>query len=107
MASINRDMESILLDKKIKSRTKSGAEKWEWDTENATLISAAIYDIDDRINTQSVRFNDSSHIGLTRYKDIKEGLNRLRKDDTVYNILSAKIKGRLTQLLLKRIDTDV
>ena len=107
MASINRDMELILLDNKIKSRTKSGAEKWNWDTENSVEIEVAIYDIDDRINTQSARFNDSSHIGLTRYKDIKEGLNRLRKGDMIYNILSSKSKGRFTQLLLKKADTDV
>lgn len=107
MASINRDMGKIFLDKKTKTRTPSGAEKWNWDTENSIEIEVAIYDIDDRINTQNARFNDSSHIGLTRYKDIKEGLNRLRKGDMIYNILSSKSKGRFTQLLLKRVDTDV
>lgn len=105
MPSINRDMESILLESKIKIRTPSGATKETWD--KAITIDVAIYDIDDRINTQSAKFNDSSHTGLTRYKDIKEGINRLRKGDTVYNILSAKTKGRLTQLYLKVADTNV
>ena len=107
MPSINRDMEPILLETKIKTRTHSGATKEVWDTDNPINIEVAIYDIDDRINTQSVRFNDSSHTGLTRYRDIKEGINRLRKGDTVYNILSAKTKGRLTQLYLKVVDTNV
>lgn len=107
MPSINRDMEPILLETKIKTRTPSGATKEVWDTDNPINIEVAIYDIDDRINTQSVRFNDSSHSGLTRYRDIKEGINRLRKGDTVYNILSAKTKGRLAQLYLKVVDTNV
>ncbi|MCW6061609.1 hypothetical protein [Clostridium sporogenes] len=98
-------MKPILLETKIKTRTPSGATKEEWKESN--IIQVAIYDIDDRINTQSVRFNDSSHTGLTRDKDIKEGVNRLRKDDTVYNILSAKVKGRLTQLYLKVVDSNV
>lgn len=105
MPSINRDMELVLLETKIKIRTPSGATKETWG--NPIDIEVAIYDIDDRINTQSVRFNDSSHTGLTRYKDIKEGINRLRKGETVYNILSAKTKGRLTQLYLKVADTNV
>lgn len=107
MPSINRDMKHILLEPKVKKRTPSGATKEVWDTDNAITIEVAIYDIDDRINTQSVKFNDSSHTGLTRYKDIKEGVNRLRKGNTVYNILSSKPKGRLTQLYLKVVDTDV
>lgn len=105
MPSINRDMKPILLESKVKKRTPSGATKESW--EKSIDIEVAIYDIDDRINTQSVKFNDSSHTGLTRYKDIKEGVNRLRKDNTVYSILSAKTKGRLTQLYLKVVDTDV
>lgn len=107
MPSINRDMKPILLETKVKKRTSSGATKEVWDTDNPITIQVAIYDIDDRINTQSVRFNDSSHSGITRYKDIKEGINRLRKGDTVYNILSAKTKGRLTQLYLKVVDSNV
>ncbi|APC81724.1 TPA: hypothetical protein ACXDAZ_002230 [Clostridium botulinum] len=107
MASINRDMKPILLETKVKKRTPSGATKEVWGTDNPITIQVAIYDIDDRINTQSVRFNDSSHSGLTRYKEIKEGINRLRKGDTVYNILSAKTKGRLTQLYLKVVDSNV
>lgn len=103
--SINANMEPILLEIKTKNRTPSGATKEAWG--NAITIEVAIYEIDDRINTQSVKFNDSSHTGLTRYKDIKEGINRLRKGDTVYNILSAKTKGRLTQLYLKVVDTNV
>ncbi|MEW8955765.1 hypothetical protein [Clostridium sp.] len=105
MASINRDMKPIILESKAKVRTPSGATKEEWKESNT--IEVAIYDIDDRINTQSVKFNDSSHTGLTRHKDIKEGINRLREGNTVYNILSVKPKGRLTQLYLKVVDTNV
>lgn len=105
MPSINRDMEPMLLESKIKIRTPSGATKETWG--NPIEINVAIYDIDDRINTQSVKFNNSSHTGLTRYKDIKEGINRFRNGDTVYNILSAKTKGKLTQLYLRVVDTNV
>ncbi|WP_251860396.1 hypothetical protein [Clostridium sp. Marseille-Q2269] len=105
--SINTNMEPILLESKVKKRTASGATKDIWDIDNPITINVAIYDMDHRINTQSIKFNDSSHTGLSRYKDIKEGINRLRKGDTVYNILSSKTKGRFTQLYLKVVDTNV
>lgn len=105
MASINRDMKPMILETKVKTITSSGATKESWD--NPVKIEIAIYDIDHRINTQSIKFNDSSHTGLTRYKEIKEGLNRIREGNTIYNILSAKTKGRLTQLYMKVVDTNV
>lgn len=103
--SINSEMKPMILETKIKTRTPSGATKEVWG--NPVKIDIAIYDIDDRINTQSVKFNDSSHTGLTRCKDIKEGVNRLVEGNTVYNILSAKTKGRLTQLHMKVVDVNV
>ncbi|MBS4535830.1 hypothetical protein GOQ29_09405 [Clostridium sp. D2Q-14] len=107
MASIKRNIKTYFLDTKIKIRTPSGASKEYWDIENSIEIKVSIYDVDDTINTQSVKYNDSSHIGLTKHKSIKEGINRLRNDFDIYNIISSKPQGRYTQLLLKRIDTDV
>ncbi|MEG0180952.1 MAG: hypothetical protein RSA01_00525 [Clostridium sp.] len=103
--AINREMEPCILEVKEETRTPSKAVKEAW--KEVSSIEVAIYENDDRINTQSVRFNSSSHTGLTYCKDIKEGRNRLRKGEIIYNILSCKTKGRLTTLLLKVVDTDV
>ena len=103
--AINREMDSYILEVKETIRTPSKATKETW--KEIKSIDVSIYEVDDRINTQSVRFNDSTHIGLTWCKDIKDGKNRLKKGETIYNILSSKTKGRFTTLLLKVVDTDV
>lgn len=102
---LNRDMIPCVLEKKEKVKQPSGASKEVWVVDKEIYI--AIYDIDDRINTQSVRFNNSTHTGLTAEKSIREGINRLNGKGTIYTIEGCKLKGRLTQLLLKKVDTNV
>ena len=68
----------------------------------------SIYKNSDNISTQSVRYNLSTHTGLTFYKNIKEGINRLvDSDGIIYNITGANGKGRLNSLLLKVVDVNV
>ena len=83
----------------------SGAEKEIW--EDVEEIQVSIFESNDTLNTQSVRYNESTHTGLTFYKDIKEHKNRLVKDNVIYNITSSKTRGRMTTLLLNVVDTDV
>ncbi|MGL4730330.1 MAG: hypothetical protein ACRCW0_01945 [Clostridium sp.] len=102
--SINANMKPIMLQKKEKTKAPSGANKETWvDVGN---IDVAIYKTNDYRNTQSVRYNESTHTGLTHCKDIKEGVNRLVDGEVVYSLTSANPKGRLTTLLLKVVDTN-
>lgn len=102
---IRRDMKSVTLQVRKEVETKSGAQKYDWVDEKH--IEVAIYKTNSFINSNSVRYNESTHTGLTRYKDIKEGINRIVEGETIYNITAADNKSRLTNLLLKVVDTNV
>ncbi|NFA43976.1 phage head-tail adapter protein [Clostridium botulinum] len=103
--SINSNMKPIMLQKKGKVKSPTGAPKEQW--VDVKTINVAIFKTNDMLNTNSTKYNESSHTGLTFYKDIKEGINRLVKDNVIYNITSANSQGRLNNLLLKVVDTNV
>jgi hypothetical protein len=104
--SINSNMQAVKLQEKKKVDTKSGAKKYDWVDKETIYVS--IYKTNDMINTQSVRYNESTHTGLTFYKNIKEGINRLLDNNgVIYEIKGANPQGRLTNLLLKVVDTNV
>lgn len=102
---INRDMKLFKLQKRVQVDTFSGAKKYDWQDYNN--IEVALYTKDDFKNTQSTEYNESSHVGITRFKDINKHENRLVKDNVVYIINKVTLKGRNTVLLLKVVDTDV
>lgn len=102
---INSDMEPIILQKKVETLSPTGAKKYSW--EDDRTIQVALYLTNDMKYTQSVQYNESSHTGLTRSKDIDKHNNRLRQDDAIYTISKVNLKGRLTTLLLKVVDTNV
>ena len=101
MSSIKRNLENIILEKLSSKDSSIGASKETWD--KFKDIQVAIYEIDSRTNTTVAKYNESTHTGLTHEKYIKQGSYRLKKDNQVYEILSANTKGRLTQLILKEI----
>ncbi|MEG1495271.1 MAG: hypothetical protein RR406_03125 [Bacilli bacterium] len=103
--SINSEMKKVKLQVKEKVESPSGAEKFIWKDVKDTLV--AIYKTNDTLNTQSIKYNSSSHTGLTFNKNIKEGINRLIDNEVVYDVVGANPKGRLNSLLLKVVDTDV
>lgn len=104
--SINSNMKAMTLQVKKKVESKSGASKYNWITEATIYVS--IFKTNDMISTQSIKYNESSHVGLTFYKNIKEGINRLiDSEGAIYNITGANSKGRLCNLLLKVVDTNV
>lgn len=104
--SINSNMKAVTLQLKTKIEGKSGAIKETW--KDVEEIYVSIYKNSDNISTQSVRYNLSTHTGLTFYKNIKEGINRLvDSSGVIYDITSANSQGRLNNLLLKVVDTDV
>lgn len=103
--SINLDMKPIMLQKRVEKPSATGAKKYTW--EDVKIIYMALYLTNDMKNTQSVRYNESSHTGLTRSKDIDKDDNRFIKGNTIYTINKVNPKGRLTTLLLKAVDTNV
>ncbi|MBB6622237.1 hypothetical protein H7E67_02220 [Clostridium gasigenes] len=103
---INSEMKKVKLQVKEYTESLAGADKPIWkDVKEPSLV--AIYKTNDTLNTQSIRYNASSHTGLTFSKDIKEGINRLVENNVVYEVTSANPKGRLNSLLLKVVDTNV
>lgn len=104
--SINSNMKAMTLQAKKKVESKSGAVKEAW--EDVEEIYVSVFKNSDSISTQSVRYNLSTHNGFTFYKNIKEGINRLvDSEGVIYNITSANAKGRLCNLSLKVVDTNV
>lgn len=103
--SINSEMKKVKLQVKGNVESLSGADKFIWKDVKETLV--AIYKTNDMLSTQSIKYNSSSHTGLTFSKCIKEGINRLVDNDVVYEVIGANPKGRLNSLLLKVVDTDV
>lgn len=105
--SINAEMKPYIIQNKIKIRSQSGAESTSWNC--GRPIHVVIKKTNDLLNTQSARYNESTHTGLTRCKYIKAYTNRLLEIETgsIYEILSVANDGRITNLLLKKVETDV
>ncbi|WP_312647569.1 phage head completion protein [Aminipila sp.] len=103
--SINQEMRPLMLQKRKDGESPTGAVKYEW--EDVKTIDVAVYKTNSTLNTQNVRYNESSHTGLTYEKEVEENLYRLVDGERVYDITLADTKNRLTSLLLKEIDTNV
>ena len=103
--SIVSNMKSMQLQTKEKVKTPSGAIKETWVDKKIILVS--VFKNNDMINTQSIRYNESSHTGLTFNKEVKEGASRLVDNNIVYEVISANSQGRINNLLLKVVDTNV
>ena len=83
----------------------SGADKEAW--MDVKTIDVAMYLTDDMKNTNSVRYNESTHTGLTFYKGLDKHINRFKDGETIYTITKLNERSRLTSLLLKVVDMDV
>ena len=111
--SINADMKPMTLQVKKEVETPSGATKYTWiEKETIFVVINRTNDVENTQNirynsNQSIRYNASTHTGLTRCKDIKEDINRLVDNDIVYEVTGVNPKGRLTTLFLEVVDTNV
>lgn len=103
--SVITDMKPIILQEKGESNSPSGAEKEEW--KDIKTIDLALYLTNDMKYTQSVRYNESTHTGITFYKGLDKHTNRFKDGSTIYTITKLNERGRLTTLLLKVVDTNV
>lgn len=101
------NMRPFVLQNKTKVTSESGASKETW-TPGRT-VNVSVYEKNEYLNTQSARYNESTHTGLTFDKNIKAYKNRLVDHVTaeIFEINSAVSGGRMANLLLKRINTDV
>lgn len=102
--SVNRDMRDYELLKANKTRSTSGAEKE--DLEKVRDISVAVYKTSDMISAGSAKYKESTHVGMTHFKDIKAGTFHIRNEDHKFEIISFNPDGRLAVLLLKEVDSD-
>ena len=103
--SIVSNMKEVTLQKKAKTTTPLGSVKETWTDDKKILV--CIFKNSDSISIQSVKYNNSTHTGLTSCKELKEGLNRIVDDNNIYEITGANSTGRLNNLMLKVVDTDV
>lgn len=103
--SIITDMKPIILQEKVKIENPSGAIKEEW--QDAKSIDVALYLTNDMKYTQSARYNESTHTGITFYKGLDKHTNRFKDGSTIYTITKLNERGRFTTLLFKVVDTNV
>lgn len=102
--SIVANMKPIILQVKEKIKKTSGATIEAW--KDIKSIDIALYLTNDMKYTQSVRYNESTHTGITFYKGLNKHTNRFRDGDTIYAITKVNERGRLTSLLLKVVETN-
>lgn len=102
--SIASNMKKYMLQEKKEVRGPSGAKKTVWT--DVKEIDVSIKKTSSVLNTQSVRYNESTHIGITFYRNIKIGLNRILEGSKVYDITDVTA-GRQTVLLLKEVNINV
>lgn len=97
--SINRDMKKYTLQKNQSERTGSGAQKENW--QDVDTINVAVYKKNDSKFVTSEKYMESTHTGLTYYRDISAEDCRLLDNDKIFEVMDCNTESRLTNLLLK------
>lgn len=100
--SVNRDMKKYVLQKSELIQTESGAGKENWVTKG--VIEVAVYKKNDIKVIMSEKYMESTHTGLTHFRELEANGYRLVKDGVVYEITDCNTEGRLTNLLLKVVN---
>jgi head-tail adaptor len=95
---------AFILQNETTVTTASGAKKITWT--DLKTIQVSISQINETRLYQSVKYQESTHSGITYSKGIKAGKNRLKDSNgEIYEILSAAGDYRMTNLLLKKVET--
>lgn len=102
--AINRKMRRYLLQKNIPEQSTSGVKRDHWC--DIGEIEAAVYKKNDMQVLSSEKYNESTHIGLTYQKQMSQGKYRLVSGERIYRIIGCNTDSRLTNLLLKVVETD-
>lgn len=100
--SIYTDMITVILQKNEPKKSTTGAQKGNWVfVEN---IDIAIYKNDSFKSNTGAKYEQSTHSGITFFKDFNEGTEyRLLIGMSKYDITDFNTKGRFSSLLLKHI----
>lgn len=104
MSSINRRMEKVQILEKIEYQNEFGEMIAQWNS--AGFIEMAISKNSDVLYTNSQRYNLSDYTGITDYRGLKVGLNRIVWNGLTLDITSVA-EVRRTVLLLKGVDVNV
>lgn len=103
--SIASNMKELTLQVYKETESPSGAIKKEWVDDKPIMIS--IFDTSSTLSTNNVRYNESTHCAFTFMRGIDKLKNRLiDSKGAIYTINDVKANGRLTNLLLKVVETD-
>lgn len=105
--AINRNMKSAILQVLEVTESKSGAKKKEWINVDDVDFTIAIYKGSNRAdsaiyNSNTIKVQSNTHIGITNYKSIKAYKNRIIQDDIIYEIISVSGSRKAT-LMLKEV----
>lgn len=103
MACIKRSLKEFELQEKTDNSTipSIGCQSSTWET--IGMVDMALYEMDNRINTNIAKYSESTHTGLTYTKGIKKDLNRLVYGDSIYTVESVNDNGRMSHLILKEV----
>lgn len=107
--SIYSNLRKVELQSKKIIKSPTGAEKTSWVTEkhiNMAIYDSNMYKSDNNINVQSIKYLESSHVGLTKFKDIKEDKNRISFNGKIFDVISTTNGGRYSIILLKEVDLN-
>jgi head-tail adaptor len=91
-------MRKYMLQENVPTKSPSGAVKDVWT--DVQEIDVAVHKTDDLKVVASEKYMQSTHTGVTRFKDITSK-HRLKKGNIIYEITSCNTDARLTNLLLK------
>ena len=103
--SIMSNMESYMLQKRIRNRTESGYERPSW--EDVGLIDVSVFKTDETLVHGSEKYRSASHVGFTYHEGLQSGTYRLQKNGIIYEITSCNTKIVPAGLLLKVVSSDV
>lgn len=101
--SIASDMQLYKLYRNKKVETTTGT-----DYEHVYIkdINVSIYKSSNTVVTNNVKYNDSTHVGISFDKGIKEG-DIILSNDIKYIVITSQENRRQTSLLLKEVNTSV
>ena len=101
--SINSRMQYVELQVKEEVQATSGQFKEQWITVDEILMS--ISPKEDRIyRNNTLEVVDSRHMGITYYKGIKKGKNRIKLEDSIFNVESVNDAIVKSIIILREIE---
>ncbi len=100
--SVNSKMKYVDLQSFDEVQKPSGQFKEEWISKKK--IYMAIFSREDRIyRSNTIELSEGTHIGITYTKGLVKGKNRIKVDDSIYNITSVNDDALRSVVVLKEV----